>query len=95
MTHELKITCNYFNDILFLKKNFEVRKNDRDFRVNDILILKEYDNIEKQYTGCKAKFKVLYVLKDKDFPQGIQEGYCVMRIKLLEYTDFDEQIEGE
>lgn len=55
MIHELKIICNFFNDILFSNKNFEIRKNDRDFKVNDILILKEYNPIEKKYTGCTAK----------------------------------------
>jgi hypothetical protein len=95
MTHELKITCNFFTDIFFLNKNFEIRKNDRDFKVNDTLILKEYDDIEEQYTGCEAKCKVIYILKSEEFPQGIKEGYCVMGIKVLEYNDFSETIKGE
>lgn len=94
MTHELKIMPKYFDDVVFNNKNFEIRRNDRGFKPNDILILREYDQVKK-YTGCKARCKVLYVLEDKDFPQGIQEGYCVMGIKVLGYTDFDEPLEGE
>lgn len=94
MIHELKIICNFFNDILFSNKNFEIRKNDRDFKVNDILILKEYNPIEKKYTGCTAKCKVIYILNHEDFPEGIQDGYCVMGIKFLGYADFNEPIEG-
>ena len=94
-THELKIMPKYFDAIINGYKNFEIRKNDRGFKPNDILILREYDQVKKEYTGCKTRCEILYVLEDKDFPQGIQEGYCVMGIKVLGYTDFDETIEGE
>lgn len=41
--HELKITEPYFSDVAFGSKNFEIRKNDRDFKVGDILILRKWD----------------------------------------------------
>ncbi|WP_282798853.1 DUF3850 domain-containing protein [Lactococcus lactis] len=43
-THELKLDIKYFNDVESGKKNFEIRKNDRDFKVGDILELKAYEN---------------------------------------------------
>lgn len=70
------------------------KKNDRFFKLNDILFLKEYNPIEKKYTGCTAKCKVIYILNQEDFPEGIQDGYCVMGIKFLGYADFNEPIEG-
>ena len=42
-THDLKIEKKYFNDVIAERKKFEVRKNDRDYQVNDILSLNEYD----------------------------------------------------
>lgn len=31
MTHKLKLTKRYFSEVLGRNKNFELRKNDRDF----------------------------------------------------------------
>ncbi|ATY87920.1 DUF3850 domain-containing protein [Lactococcus lactis] len=42
-THELKLDIKYFDDVKSGKKNFEIRKNDRDFQVGDILELKAWE----------------------------------------------------
>lgn len=41
MIHELKILPEYFNEIMYGRKKFEVRFNDRNFKVGDTLLLKE------------------------------------------------------
>lgn len=41
--HELKVHPKYFNRLVSGQKSFEIRKNDRDFQIGDILVLKEYD----------------------------------------------------
>ncbi|KXT63177.1 DUF3850 domain-containing protein [Lactococcus sp. DD01] len=41
-THELKLDVKYFDEVKNGTKNFEIRKNDRDFKVGDILILKAF-----------------------------------------------------
>lgn len=43
--HELKIYPVYFNEIINSRKRFEVRINDRDFRIKDTLMLREYSTI--------------------------------------------------
>ncbi len=48
-THELKLDINYFEDVKSGLKNFEIRKNDRDFQVGDILELKIFDGGKYQY----------------------------------------------
>lgn len=48
-THELKLDINYFEDVKSGKKNFEIRKNDRDFQIGDILELKIFDGGKYQY----------------------------------------------
>ena len=40
--HELKIWPNEFKDTCSGKKTFEVRKNDRCFKIGDMLILREF-----------------------------------------------------
>ena len=58
-THELKLDTKYFDDVKSGKKNFEIRKNDRNFKVGDILDLKKY----KSYKNGK---KPHYVRTDSD-----------------------------
>lgn len=59
-------------------KNFEVSKNDRNFKKGDILLLKEWDNQSGEYTGRLLSRNVLYVLQGGQF--GIEAGYCVLSI---------------
>lgn len=79
MTHELKTWVEFFDDVLFLRKIFEVRKNDRNFQVGDKLLLREWDNINSEYTGHKCLREVSYFLTGTEW--GISEGYCVLGIK--------------
>lgn len=41
--HQLKILPEYFNAIKEERKTFEIRKNDRDYQVGDILALFNYE----------------------------------------------------
>lgn len=59
--HELKILPEYFKVVLSGKKKFEIRKNDRDYRIGDLVILKEYDPIHLEYTGQQFKGKITYL----------------------------------
>lgn len=71
--HEIKLGAEFFEDVLKCKKTFEVRKNDRDYRVGDLLLLKEFKNGEE--TGRTCKRIVGYMLEDYN---GVMDGYCVM-----------------
>lgn len=46
MTHDLKILPRYFDAVEDGSKPFEVRRNDRDYQVGDILLLREGNNAE-------------------------------------------------
>jgi len=41
-THELKVWSEFYDKIASKLKQFEIRKNDRDFKVGDTLILREF-----------------------------------------------------
>lgn len=71
--HEIKLGAEFFDDVLKCKKTFEVRKDDRDYQVGDLLVLKEFKNGEE--TGRICKRCVGYILKDYN---GVMDGYCVM-----------------
>lgn len=77
-THEIKVWPAYFKAINELHKNFEVRKNDRNYQVGDCLVLKEFDPVSG-YTGEWIKAKITYILHGGQF--GIEEGYCVMALR--------------
>lgn len=80
MIHELKIKPKFFQDIINGIKNFEIRKNDRMFRVGDILVLSEFDYRDNTYTGNQIKVKVDNILTHDDFPDGIPIDYAVLMI---------------
>lgn len=77
-THELKTWPEYFTLVEMKVKNFEVRKNDRDFKEGDILRLQEYDPVTVVYTGNEVWRYVTYIFDNGD-------GYVVMQIDELEY----------
>lgn len=79
-THELKILPEYFEAVKDGRKKFELRKNDRNFEVNDILVLKEY--MMKGYTGREVKAKITYVLKNVPI-YGLDDEYAILSIDLL------------
>ena len=90
--HDLKLNDKYFDDVVLGFKTFEVRKNDRDYKVGDTLTLHRVDDngcyMEKAYKGWTKLFvEVTYILTHEDFPAGVPEGYVVMSIKVPEVVD--------
>ncbi|MBS3885596.1 MAG: DUF3850 domain-containing protein [Dethiobacter sp.] len=78
--HELKCWPQNFNATIKDLKLFEIRKNDRDFKVGDILRLMEYHPELQQYTGENLFAKVTYIV---DSPEWVKEGFVVMGTEKL------------
>ena len=62
MTHELKCLKPYFQHILDGQKTFELRKDDRGYRVGDVLRLVETTSAYQEPTGRVAAVRVTYLL---------------------------------
>lgn len=77
MTHELKTNPLYFEAVRNGTKTFEVRRNDRGFKVGDRLLLREYDRIREEYGYGVFQVKVAYILDD---PVYCKDGYVVLGI---------------
>jgi len=75
--HILKTWPESYQSIKKGFKTFEVRKNDRDFKLNDVLILQEYDPNMELYTGEMDAFIVTYFLQGEF---GLPKNMCVMSI---------------
>jgi hypothetical protein len=88
-THELKTDSEVFNRVWDQVKLYEIRKNDRNFLVDDILILKETKHTGEEmsygapliYTERKIYAKVLDILNGPKY--GLGEGWCIMSIRIM------------
>lgn len=78
MVHELKLAPNYFEKVVSKEKSFEVRYNDRNFKVGDILKLMEY--VDGSYTSQSIFVKVTYILREFE---GLQPNFVVLSIELI------------
>lgn len=80
MIHELKTESKYFKEVCKGKKTFEVRKDDRPFKVGDTLKLIEYENGRLQYAECDVT--ITYILgRNEDEKKYVPKGYVILGIK--------------
>jgi hypothetical protein len=82
MTHHLKTWPPFFEEVDQGKKNFELRKNDRNFQLGDILVLQEWTADTEQYTGRAITKKVEYILEGGSL--GLERGYVIMALSDVE-----------
>lgn len=78
--HELKIEPKWFELVASGKKKFEIRYDDRGFKVGDALLLREYDPRKKndeRYTGREYRAVIEYIFSE-DF--GLLNGYVILGI---------------
>ena len=79
--HYLKTWPEFFQAVKKGKKKFEMRYNDRDYKVNDILCLQEYNPDIEAYTDSNDIYAlVTYTLEGKPF---VPEEYICMSINVL------------
>lgn len=75
-THQLKIEPQYFAAVKDGSKGFELRYNDRDYKLGDDLVLNEWrDGI---YTGRSIHAVVVYITSFSMLP-----GYVAMGINVI------------
>ena len=83
--HVLKTDYVVFQDVLDGNKTFEIRFNDRDYQVGDLVILKETEFTGEQmksgqplvYTGREIQKRISYVLSG----YGLHEGWVILGIQ--------------
>lgn len=77
MNHVLKLQPRFAEDIKSGRKTFEVRRDDRGYKVGDVLA---FTDLGGGPCGM-ASYEVVYKLAHEDFPDGIPQGYCILGIK--------------
>lgn len=76
--HELKCWPEFFAALLDRSKTFEVRRDDRDFRVGHTLHLMEW-SAAHGYSGRELRFRVTYIVGIA----GATQGYAVMALAAM------------
>lgn len=77
--HKLKIKSEYFSAVINKTKTAEIRyNNDRNYQVDDILILNEIDSLGN-FTGNNCAVIVTHVLDDNQY---LQTGYVMLSFHL-------------
>lgn len=76
--HNLKTWTPFFLEAKSGVKQFEVRKNDRDYQVGDTLILEDFDPNKEKYTGGWVPKRVIYKLDD---PRFVKEGFVILGVE--------------
>lgn len=80
-THELKVRPEFFEHLWTGDKKFEIRKNDRDFKSNDDIVLIDTEP-PGGWISRKIKGFITYIT---DYEQ--KEGYVVFSFKITERVE--------
>ena len=78
VTHQIKLKSEFFDDAAAGRKNFELRKNDRNYKEGDVLEMEEVKDGKK--TGRKCSKRIVYMMENFE---GLEDGYCILGCELL------------
>lgn len=77
--HEIKLDIKYFDDVKIGKKNFEIRKNDRDYQIGDILELRAFDVESGEYQVYEKSMSWDY---ESDWEFAFKEMADTVKVKV-------------
>lgn len=84
MQYPLKIWPQFFELVILGLKDFEIRNNDRNFKVGDKIQATEFNPVTDKSTGRQIKGRISHVLKDCP---GLLPGYVALSMR-WELEDF-------
>ena len=88
MIHHLKTWPVFFAAQSANAKQFEIRKDDRDYRIGNTFVSQEWLPEEARYSGREIRYTITYILRNApDF--GLMLGYCVLSLQRIEETIFN------
>jgi len=85
--HDLKVYPEFFEDVAYGNKPFEIRRDDRNYQVGETLRLREFRSAfhdgPSGYTGRAVIVEVTYKLSWEQF-EGLKKGYCALGLKFID-----------
>lgn len=79
--HDLKTWSEPWAYVASGHKTYEVRRDDRDYQVGDLLLLREYDPEASAFTGWAVLVQVKHVTRGP--PSPLPEGVVVLGIEVI------------
>lgn len=88
VTHELKCWPKFFGPITEGRKRHDLRRaGDRDFRVGDLMRLREFSPDEGAYTGRECTVSISYITSAREpcalSELALHEDFCILSIALV------------
>lgn len=77
-THVLKCWPRFFRRVWDGSKRAELRRNDRNFEVGDVLELREWNPETGEYTGAWTRHLVTHIVADPEF--GLKDGHVMLSL---------------
>ena len=79
MIHQLKIKPEFFEPLRNGMKRCELRKHDRCYSVNDILMVYEFiETANPEYTGRVIRMRITHIIEDKQY--GLKKGWVCLSV---------------
>lgn len=78
--HHLKIWPDFFAKVRRGDKTAEIRLDDRDFRIGDKLVLREWKPRAKRFTGRFEERVITDITWLSQWVPGVTEPYCVLHM---------------
>ncbi len=91
--HELKTWPDMFDEIDRHRKVHEFRKNDRNFREGDLVLLREFEPAGERYTGREIPVRIMSISYGPAW--GIPKGYAAFSIAVGRSVDIRGHHESE
>lgn len=89
-THNLKSWCDSFARILAGDQTFDVRKDDRQFELHDLVVFEEFRHAVGTYTGRQVTAQITALtsptLDNSAASEGLKLGYCVLGFIVIAQT---------
>ncbi len=86
--HVLKSWTGLFEPIFYGRKTHDLRVMDRDYKVGDLCLLREYDPVKKEYTGREAGVEITYITSSQHqecavSPTALHPATGILSIRLI------------
>lgn len=78
LEHELKTHPEPFTEVWSGRKTAELRLDDRDFRIGDTMILKEWKPKAKKFTGRTVTARITHITRLSRWIEGIDHRWVVL-----------------
>lgn len=77
--HDLKCWTEYFDAVARGAKTCEVRVDDRDYDVGDVILLRDYDRAARRYLDRELRLEITHIARAPFVPVGL----CVMSFRMI------------